>query len=165
MKASTISVLVASAALAGAVAPAGFGRPAGGGPPCVPKVTKIGGKTAAVNCGPSTATLHIGGKTYTFHAGFCDLSSSGLQLTLGTVIPQARKTNAGKPSFSMLVAWPTKKPSGSLFSAYTGGRQILGDSLVTVTGGYPSNGQFKSTFTVGQTFTGSWNCHGALWKH
>ena len=165
MKASTISVLVASAAVAGAVAPAGFGRPAGGGPPCLPKVTKIGGKTAAVNCGPSTATLHIGGKTYTFHQGFCELSSSGLELDLGTVVPAADKTNAGKTSFSMLVAWPKKKAAGSLFSAYMGGKQILGDSLITVTGGYPTNGKFKSFFTVGQTFTGSWNCNGALWKH
>jgi hypothetical protein len=45
-----------------------------------------------------------------------------------------------------------------------GGKEILGDSPVTVTGGYPTNGAFKSDFTVVKTFTGSWNCHGALWK-
>ncbi len=160
--AAIAAVLGACAALAGAVTPAARSRPAGG-PPCLPKVVKIGGKTAAVNCGPATATLHIGGRTYTFHQGFCDVTKSGLELSLGTAIPAEHKTNAGKPYFNMLVQHSSI--GGSVFGAYQGGKQIVGDSLVTLTGGFPAAGTFKSRFTIGKPFTGSWSCHGAIWRH
>ena len=158
-----VAVLAAGATLAGAVAQ-GVGAASAGALPCTPKVVSIGGQKAAVNCGAAVATLHLGGRTYTFHQGFCDISSSGLELSLGTVVLADRKRNAGKPYFSMLVQ-KTGLKGGSVFTAFMGGKRILGDSLVTLTGGYPTAGTFKSRFTVGKPFTGSWSCRGAVYRH
>ena len=50
--------------------------------------------------------------------------------------------------------------SGSVFNADYGGKQILGDSLIKVSGNTPSKGTFTGTTATGAKFTGSWNCHG-----
>jgi hypothetical protein len=160
-----ISAAVATTAAALAASTAAAGSDASRSkPPCTPKVTKIQGHQAAVNCGPATATLHISGKTYTFRNGFCQQSKSAgsaLQLDLGTTVLGV-KGNAGKPDFSMLIAHV--HAVASVFHADYGGRQILGDSLINVKGNIPSKGTFTSRVTVGAKFTGSWNCHGVVWQ-
>ncbi len=52
----------------------------------------------------------------------------------------------------------------SVFSASYGGKDILGDSLINVGGKLPNMGTFTSRVTIGAKFTGSWNCHGVVWK-
>jgi hypothetical protein len=155
----TIAPPVASAATARSASSASSS------PPCTPKVTKIKGHQAAVSCGPATATLQIGGKTYTFRNGFCQQSKSAgstLQLDLGTVVTGV-KGNAGQPDFSMLIG--QVHSLASVFGADYGGKDLLGgDSLITVSGSIPSKGTFTSKVTVGAPFTGSWNCHGVVWK-
>lgn len=149
------------AALAVAVASHASPARAAGAPPCEPKLTRIGGKKAAVNCGPATVSLTVSGHTYRYTHGFCsDSKSNGaeLDLTLGTLVVGA-KGNAGEPYFSMLIA---AKVGGSVFEADYGGKQVLGDSLIESSG--KTKGAFKGTdIDTGAEFTGSWNCHGVIW--
>ena len=155
--------LATTAALAAATASAGTGTTRNA-PPCTPKVTTIKGHQAAVNCGPATVTLHVGGKTYTFRHGFCRQSKaagSALQLDLGTVVVGAAG-NAGRPDFSMLIAH--NHTVASVFHADYGGKRLLGDSLIDVKGNLPSTGTFTSRVTFGAKFSGSWNCHGVVWR-
>ena len=146
-----------------AVVPAEAG--AASAPPCTPKVVKINGKQAAESCGPATAILKVAGKTYNFKDGLCEQSKSAgsaLQLTLGTVIVGAHG-NAGKPDFSMLIA--KTHTIASVFEAYSGGKKLLGDSLITPGGSIPSKGTFTGTNLVNNAhFSGSWNCHGVVYK-
>jgi opacity protein-like surface antigen len=163
--ATTIAASIAAVATAAAMAAAATPMRAAAAPPCAPKITKIHGHQAAVNCGPATATLHISGKTYTFHNGFCQqskLAGDALQLTLGTTVLGV-EGNAGKPHFSMLIGHV--HTVASVFGADYGGKDLLGgQSLITVRGNIPSRGSFASRVTVGAKFTGSWNCHGVVWK-
>ena len=79
------AIIAGTAAIAAAMAAASTPMRAATAPPCTPKIVKIGGHQAAVNCGPATATLHIGGKTYTFRNGLCQQrNAAALQLDLGT---------------------------------------------------------------------------------
>jgi len=129
-------------------------------PPCEAKLTKIGGKRAVVNCGPATAALTVDGHTYHYNHGYCsDSKSAGakLDLDLGTLIAGA-KGNGGEPYFSMLVA--ASAIGGSVFEADSGGKQVLGDTLIT------ASGEMKGTFTgkdTSEEVSGSWNCHGVIW--
>ena len=137
-------------------------------PPCTPKITTIHGHQAAVNCGPATAILNIGGKAYTFHNGFCQKSKaagSALQLALGTLVVGV-KGNAGLPAFSMAILANGRSAfgSGSVLGADYGGRDLLGGEGLIKATGRPSNGTFTSTVAAGGKFTGSWNCHGAVWQ-
>jgi hypothetical protein len=156
-------IVVGAVLAAVAVLPAGAG--AASAPPCTPKVVKINGKQAAESCGPATAMLKIAGKSYSFKDGFCEQSKSAgsaLQLTLGTVIVGAHG-NAGKPDFSMLIA--KTHTIASVFEAYSGGKQLLGDSLIAPRGSIPSKGTFTGTNLVSNAhFSGSWNCHGVVYK-
>jgi hypothetical protein len=62
--AATITACTAAVATAAAMAAANVPmRAAAAAPPCKPKIIKIQGHQAAVDCGPATATLHISGKT------------------------------------------------------------------------------------------------------
>ena len=149
--AALLAVAWGSAAPAGAVT----------APPCEAKLGKVAGKRAVINCGPATATLTIGGKTYHFSHGYCsDSKSAGaaLSLDLGTLVTGS-KTNGGEPYMSMLI--PKASIDGSIFEADSGGKQVLGDSLITYSSN-PMKGSFKSDHTD-ETFTGTWNCHGVLW--
>ena len=137
-------------------------------PPCTPKVTTISGHTAAVNCGPATATLRIGGRSYTFRNGFCQHSKStgaSPQLDLGTSVIGV-KSNAGKADLSMLIDARLHSPlgTGSVFHAHYGGKQLLGDSLITAKGNLPAKGTFTGTTATGAKFTGAWDCHGFVWQ-
>ena len=160
-------VLAATLCLAAAVSVPAYAASAGGAPPCTPKITTIHGHKAAVNCGPATATLHISGHTYTFRNGFCQQSKStgAFQLDLGTTVIGA-KGNAGSPNFSMLISTHlhTAFGSGSVFGADYGGKDILGgDSLIKARGTLVK-GAFTSSVASGAPFTGSWDCHGAVWQ-
>lgn len=161
----TITVLVAAVFAAAVGATTGSAGTAASAPPCTPKISKIQGHQAAINCGPATATLHISGKTYTFRNGFCEQSKSAgsaLELNLGTTVVGA-KGNAGKSDFSLLIG-PVRS-TAAVFHADNGGREILrGESLIDVRGAIPAKGTFTSKFTIGAKFTGSWNCNGVVWQ-
>ncbi|HST26597.1 MAG TPA: hypothetical protein VLJ76_11455, partial [Gaiellaceae bacterium] len=47
-----------------------------------------------------------------------------------------------------------------------GGKDLLGSAtpLINVKGSIPAKGTFTQRFAVGAKFTGSWNCHGVVWK-
>jgi hypothetical protein len=162
--ATTITAGTAAVATAVALAAPATPMRAAGAPPCVPKIAKIQGHPAAINCGPATATLHISGKTYTFHNGFCEqrkAAGDALQLYLGTTVTGV-KGNAGKPTFSMLIGHV--HTVASVFRADYGGKDLLdGQSLINVRGNIPGKGIFTSRVTAGAKFTGSWNCHGVVW--
>jgi hypothetical protein len=165
MKALAFTAIVCLAAVGSLSARAAS---TGGAPPCTPKITKIQGHQAAVNCGPATATLHISGKTYTFRNGFCQQSKStgSFQLNLGTTIMGAKKGNMGLPQFSMLISTHlhTAFGSGSVFGADYGSKDLLGGDSLIKAGGTLAKGTFSSTITVGAKFTGSWSCHGVVWQ-
>jgi hypothetical protein len=167
-----IAVLAAAALVAaGAGNARGLAAPTGSSanrnaPPCTPKITKIQGHQAAVNCGPATATLRISGKTYSFRNGFCEQSksqSAALVLDLGTTVVGV-KGNAGKPDFSMLIAHV--HALASVFGANYGGKDLFpnGQTLINVKGNIPAKGTFTSKVTFGAKFSGSWNCHGVVWQ-
>jgi hypothetical protein len=165
------TITICSAALTAAAAQAATtatARPEAsrGGPPCTPKVTKLAGHQAVVNCGPATATVRIGGKTYTFRNGFCQQSKSAgmvLQLDLGTTAPSA-KGNAGLPHFNIDVI---KHRLTATVDADYRGKSLATSALVAVSGKVPARGTFKSKFSgpgFGASFTGSWDCHGVVWQ-
>jgi hypothetical protein len=158
-------VLLATSILAAAGVAASTARAATtSAPPCTPKLTTIQGHRAAVNCGPATVTLHVGGKTYVFRQGFCEQSKAAnteLELNLGTSVVGARD-NLGKSRFSLVIV---SNKVASVFSAYYGGKKALtAESLITVHGNLPARGTFASKVTFGPAFTGSWDCHGVVWK-
>ena len=107
----------------------------------------------------------LGGKTYTFRKGFCEQSKAAgtaLQLTLGTTV-LGGKNNVGQPGFDLTIS---KNRAASVGYAYYGGRDLLKDDLdlINFSGSLPSHGTFTSLATAGTKFTGSWNCHGVVWK-
>jgi hypothetical protein len=168
-------ILIAVAATAGSAAVVTAAAMAAGTPmripttpPCTPKITKILGHRAAVNCGPATATLRIGGKSYVFRNGFCQVSKAAgaaLKLDLGTVVV-GLENNARLANFSMLIGARINSAfgNGSVFEAHYGGKSLLGgDSLISARGTIPSMGTFTSKVTGGAKFAGSWNCHGVVW--
>ena len=140
------------------------GHSASAAPPCTPKIVRLDGKRAVENCGPATAILMVAGKTYNFNKGLCSQSrraGAALELGLGTLVAGTRG-NAGKPYLNMLIA---KTKIASIFEADSGGKQILGDSLITAHGSIPSKGSFTGESPLtGAHFSGSWNCHGLVYK-
>jgi hypothetical protein len=148
--AATVAVSVSAASAA----------PVGGAPPCIPKIAKIQGKTAAESCGPATVKITIGGKTYSFKNGLCNVSGTTFLLNLGTIIEGDQKHNLGLPVFGMTVSGSTADVTGMY-----GGKSIIPDSmtLATVKGAGSNKGTFSNRETTPK-FTGSWNCHGVVWK-
>ncbi len=158
-------ILIATA-IAGVAAAAATPMRAATAPPCTPKITKIQGHQAGVNCGPATARLTISGKTYSFRNGFCEQSrsaASALELNLGTIVTGV-KGNAGKPYFSLTVG--RNHFVAAVGGADYGGKDLLGAgmALINVKGTLPSKGTFTQRIAVGAKFTGSWNCHGVVWQ-
>ena len=49
-------------------------------------MTKYGGTSARVFCGPATATLHVRGKTFTIHQGSCDTGDKYLSINIGEIV-------------------------------------------------------------------------------
>jgi hypothetical protein len=154
-------VLTAIVCLAAVGSLSAHAASAGGAPPCTPKLTKIRGHQAAVNCGPATAILHIGGKTYTFRNGFCQKSKAAgtaPELILGTMVLGA-KGNAGQPDFSMTI---TAHRSGTVDANYGGKDLLVDEGLINASGDIPSKGTFTSA--LGAKFSGSWNCRGVVFQ-
>jgi hypothetical protein len=135
-----------------------------GGPPCTPKATRIGGQPVATMCGPATATVRAGGRTYTFHNGFCEQSKATgdeLKLDMGTFAPTF-KGNQGKPELNLLAS----PKIGGTVGAHYGGK-LIANNLVDIAGRFPTQGTFNSKISgsrPGETFSGSWNCHGVVWQ-
>jgi hypothetical protein len=154
---ATVTVLAAAAAMTGTAA-AGSSAP-----PCTPKITKIGGKPAVINCGPATATIKVGGKTYDFKGGFCQRSPANkeaLDLSLGTAVETAKPGSA--PYFQLTVVTSVI----ATVNADYGGKTIVLDSIVSVKGTIPSSGTFAQRLLGGggtPNFTGTWNCHGVVY--
>ena len=154
-------VVMAVGVIAGPVASAGAS-----GPPCTPKTPTIKGHPAMALCGPATATVTISGKTYPFHNGFCAEPiphSDSFQLSLGTDVPTfgGPTNNAGQPFFSMDIA--KGHTSASLATVYSGGHQLLANAAIALSGQIPTKGSFEGKNTATH-FTGTWNCHGVLYK-
>lgn len=154
-------------AVAAALAVAGAGTTtavAGSALPCTPKITKIGGKPALVECGPATATVKDGSRTYNFENGFCQRSSSSgeeLGLTMGTVVETGKPGSA--PYFDLTVS----SPLVAAVNADYGGKAIVLDAIVSVKGKIPSSGTFAQRALGGggtPKFTGTWNCHGVVYN-
>jgi hypothetical protein len=157
-----VIVIAAVCCLVAAVSASADAAPRGG-PPCVPKLQKLNGQPVVYECGPATATLHAGGRTYTFRNGLCQQSkTAGLALELDAgILAATAKGNAGKPYLSLNVA-----KAGGTVSADYGGKMVA-NNLVDITGHFPDQGTFKAKYVgagVGQSFNGSWNCHGAPWQ-
>jgi hypothetical protein len=131
-----------------------------GAPPCIPKMTKIGGKPAAESCGPATAVVRVSGKTYTFKSGLCASSGKGvLILDLGTLVEGA-KGNAGYQSFGITV-----NGTNAILSGFYKGKKLIpvADFLAAA----KMTGTYTGTFSTGQggsKLTGTWNCHGVVYK-
>jgi hypothetical protein len=123
-------------------------------------MARIQGKSAAESCGPATVAIKIGGKSYTFKNGLCNSSGTTFMLDLGTIIVGDQKHNLGLPNFSMTVSGSTADVTGMY-----GGKSIIPDSmtLATVKGAGSNKGTFSNRETTPK-FTGSWNCHGVVWK-
>ncbi|HEY0277122.1 MAG TPA: hypothetical protein VGC32_02515 [Solirubrobacterales bacterium] len=158
----TLTLVLALATLSIAAATWGSGSAqAAEAPPCTPQLTKSHGKETVINCGPATVTLQVEGHTYHYRHGFCqDSKSAGAKLSLdmGTLVAGTHG-NAGEPYFSMLIA--NADIDGSVFEADFGGKQVLGDNLISYSNGVMT-GTFKGEHTE-VAFSGSWNCHGVLW--
>jgi hypothetical protein len=135
---------------------------AAGAPPCVPKLSTIGGKQSVAHCGPAIVTVRVSGKSYTFKGGFCSQSKAAggaLQLSEGTLVLNA-KGNAGKPYISLLITKGSL--GGSAFEADWNGKKLFGDTLIKVSGSFPAKGSFAST--IGPHITGTWNCKGVVYQ-
>jgi hypothetical protein len=158
----TLPLVLALATLSIAAATWGPGSArAAEAPPCTPQLTKSHGKRTVINCGPATVALTVEGKTYHYRHGLCqDSKSAGakLSLDLGTLVLGAHG-NAGEPYLSFLIA--DANIDGSVFEADFGGKQLLGDNLISYSDGVMT-GTFKGEDTS-VPFSGSWNCHGVLW--
>jgi hypothetical protein len=151
------AALVVAAAVGGtAVASATH---AAGGPPCVPKIVKIDGKTAVENCGPATATVSVSGKTYSFKTGLCSVSGKTFLLQLGTAVAGV-KGNAGYPDLSL-----TTNGTNAIATTDYKGKDIIPvtDFLLTVQNAGKNTGTFSSGRSTPK-LTGSWNCHGVIYK-
>ena len=134
-------------------------------PPCIPKVGSSGGHAVITYCGPATATIKIGSKTYNFKNGYCDENPAAhisLQLTLGTINETPSPINGKQPLFEM-TSLNTSGISFQTVNADFGGAKLI------TTGFVSAKGTLSGTFTskglsVPAHFTGSWNCHGVIWK-
>jgi hypothetical protein len=160
-------------AAAAAAAAAGLGAAtaaaSSSAPPCIPTVTSNKGHEEVAYCGPATATLTISGKTYDFKDGYCGQDPTAhieLQMTLGTLLESSSSpVNGGDPLFEMTVISTSAVKIATVNADY-GGKKLDNVGIVSVKGSVPSDGTFKATgFTTPAGFTGSWNCHGVVYKH
>lgn len=157
---SPLLVLLGGGALACVLAIA-TAAGAASAPPCAPQVAAINGHRSIAYCGPATVTIQIGGHTYRFRNGLCDRSGTvgALEVSVGTLVQGARG-DAARPFVSLLIA---KSPSSSeAFEAYSGGKQLFGDTEIAQNGTLLGKGTFRSV--LGAAFAGSWDCHGVIYS-
>jgi len=154
-------VVLAIAALVVAALGGGRASAAGATAPCSPRAVTVAGHRATAFCGPAAVTIDIGGRTYRYRHGLCDLSATmgGLELDAGTLVPGATG-NAGRPFVSIVLA---HSPSESqALTAYAGGQQLFTDTVIVQGGPLYTSGTFTSV--LGGTFSGSWDCHGVIYR-
>jgi hypothetical protein len=149
----TIAIAVSGSAVASATHVTG-------GPPCLPKMSKIQGKTAVQNCGPATVTMSVSGKTYSFKSGYCAASgSSTFLIQLGTLV-EGSNGNAGYAAFDITVSG-----SNAILTGYYKGKKVIpvSDFLVSAKNAGKNTGTFSSGHSTPK-LTGAWNCHGTIVK-
>jgi hypothetical protein len=160
MKLALLVPAIVSIAIGVSGSAAASATQATGGLPCVPKIVKIQGKTAAEACGPAIATVTISGKSYGFKSGLCESGGKGvLLLNLGTLVAGSTG-NAGYPSFSITV-----NGTNAILSAYYKGKKIVpvADFLVAAR----FTGKYTGTFSSGRgtaKLAGTWDCHGVVFN-
>ncbi|HEY5274903.1 MAG TPA: hypothetical protein VIJ34_16970 [Acidimicrobiales bacterium] len=131
--------------------------------------------------GPAKVTLVIGGKPYAFKNGECaSIKVSGItvDLAMGSIVQQTKtgatvSKNSGKPYFSLDLS--PGQNSDLLGTVWSGGKELTGGGIVSVSGTVAAKGTSKGTFksakgaydALGKPFSvsGSWNCEGAFAKH
>jgi hypothetical protein len=133
--------------------------------PCVAKPITVGGDSGLQLCGPASATVKVGGKTYSFKKGFCahDLQNQlALQLSLGTDVPVfgSGKPDHGRPLFELTLT--TSAQTGTLLALDFAGRKLVPDDTL-VEASYDSSAALKGRFH-GKGVSGTWNCHGGIYK-
>jgi hypothetical protein len=159
MRAALLVPVAATLAIAVCGSAAGSAERSAGALPCANKISKVHGKTAVGYCGPATATVTVGGKTYTFRSGLC-IKTESFTVQLGTFVEGLGSSNGGFPELSINVSGS----SGSL-SGYSKGKKVIPDLdyLITAKGGGKNTGTFANG-PNGPTLSGSWNCHGVIYK-
>jgi hypothetical protein len=162
---SRAAAALTAAALAPLVTVAGPSTSASAaGAPCTATPVTANGNSGLALCGPATATLVVKGKTYTFHNGLCAepiTNSDSFQLTLGVDIPsfQGPDNNGGKPGLSLDIA--KSHMGASVAFAWVGGHELVKLAQVTLKSKALSEGSFKGKTSA---FSGTWNCHGVIYK-
>jgi len=165
MKHALVATLIlVSATVALATAGEAASRTAGG---CLPKESKIKGKSVIVNCGPASAKLSYKGKTYTFKPGTCFGESGSVMLDLGISLTNDAKGNGGFAHMSITML-STHLPAQ--IQADDGKVSLVGSakfSGIAVTGTFSGTvGSFGGVGTGKQVaFSGSWNCGGPTQKN
>ena len=135
---------------------------------CTAGVTKYGGATARVFCGPATATVHARGKTYTIRQGSCEKGAKYLSINIGEVVigtsskskPEYFGLSIGKLPF--LGGTPVSRDgtyrSGVVALDHAGkGYALRAQAKVTLTIGR-TRGTFSATQLTGGVVTGSFKC-------
>jgi hypothetical protein len=162
----TLGFVVAVAAAAATMTWAGTGGAASAG--CTAGVTKYGGATARVFCGPATATVHTGGKTFTIRQGSCEKGAKYLSINVGEIVigtstkpkPEYFGLSIGKLPF--LGGSPASHDgtyrSGVVAVDHAGkGYALRAQAKVTLTNGR-TRGTFSATQLTGGVVTGSFHC-------
>jgi hypothetical protein len=153
LSATAVVVLTGSSTLASAASA-----------PCTAKPVTINGAAGLALCGPATATLTVKGKTYNFRNGFCAepiTNSDSFQLTLGVDVPAfgGPNNNGDKPGFSLDIA--KSQTSAAVAFAWFGGHELVKQVQVTLKSKALPEGTFKGKTSA---FSGTWNCHGVIYK-
>jgi hypothetical protein len=130
------------------------------GAPCFSKHVMIAGKPALARCGPATATVSVGGRTYRFKNGTCATAprtKTLLELNLGTLdLTGSTNNNRGLAYLTLLVR---ATRTGAVLAGKEGKDLPLGN--LTASAALPGAGTFTGK---GVRFSGSWNCHGTVYK-
>src|SRR3954471_6614678 len=162
----TLGFVVVVAAAAATMAWAGTGGAASAG--CKAGVTKYGGATARVFCGPATATVHARGKTFTIRQGSCEKRAKYLSINIGEVVigtssktkPEYFGLSIGKLPFvgGTPVSRDGTYRSGVVALDHAGkGYALRAQAKVTLTNGR-TRGTFSATQLTGGVVTGSFKC-------
>jgi hypothetical protein len=135
---------------------------------CKAGMTKYGGATARIFCGPAIATVHAGGKTFTIKQGLCLKTSGSFTLNVGELVlgvpskpkPEYFGVTVGREAVGVGPAAGKDGVyhSGVVAVVHAGkGYALRGNATVTLKRGR-SRGTFAATSLAGGTVTGSFTC-------
>jgi hypothetical protein len=166
MRTALVLGLLAAAAALTALAGAASGAAATAG--CTAGITKYGGATARIFCGPATASVHAGGKTFTIKQGLCVKTSGTFTLNIGEIVlgvsskpkPEYFGVTVGRAAVGVGPAAGKDGVyhSGVVAVVHAGkGYALRGNATVTLKQGR-SRGTFAATSLTGGTVTGSFTC-------